>query len=40
MKGAKNIRGIGYCFWNGMRGGKADGREGETEGGSVERVRE
>jgi len=34
------IRGIGYCFWNGMRRGKADGGEGEMEGSSAERVRE
>jgi len=40
VKGAKNIRCIGYCFGNGMRGGNADGGEGETEGGSAERGRE
>jgi len=41
MKGAKDIRGRGYCFWNTMSGGKANGGDGETEeGGSAERIRE
>jgi len=32
VTGTQDIEDRGYCFWNGMRGGKVDGRVKKMEG--------